>query len=193
MFRGRAKLLLLAVVGALAVLVVVGVLVGDNDDGGTTVTNDDAVAAGCLPLERTTPLPKAPKHVAGTVDYTDVPPNSGDHAANTLRNAKRFYSRDDNPAAEQAVHNLEHGLVVAWYDDLLPDDEVKRLEAASQGMGSRFVAVPWRRSAFPDGRHFALTAWGKTLRCERVSASVIEQFIEDHADSKDAPEAGYSV
>lgn len=187
----------MAVVGVLAALVAIGALTGDDDGGGgdndVAALSKAATAAGCLPLQRTTPLPKAPKHVAGTVDYAEAPPNSGDHSANTLRNAKRFYSRDDNPAAEQAVHDLEHGLVVAWYDDELSDDEVTTLADISQGMGSRFVAVPWRRSAFPDGRHFALTAWGRTMRCERVSAEVVEQFIEDHADSEDAPEAGYSV
>lgn len=199
--RGRAKLVL-AVVGVLATLVAIGALTGDDSDDGdgrgggdndVAVLSKAATAAGCGPIERTTPLPKAPKHRAGAIEYAEAPPNSGDHSGNTLRNAKRFYSRDDNPAVEQAVHNLEHGLVVAWYDDELPDDEVATLSDISQRMGSRFVAVPWRRSAFRDGRHFALTAWGKTLRCERVSAEVVEQFIEDHADSEDAPEAGYSV
>lgn len=191
--RGRGKLVLLAVGGVLAVLVIVGVLAGDRgDDNGSTELSEAATAAGCTPVERTT-LPEKPTHRAGTLDYDDAPPNSGDHSPNTLRNAKRFYSRDDNPAVEQAVHNLEHGLVVAWYDDELPADQVAVLEQTSQGMGSRYVAVPWRRSAFAGGRHFVLTAWGRTQRCGSVSAEVIRQFIEDHADSEDAPEAGYSV
>ena len=172
-----------------AALVAVGALTGDDDPG----EEPPPVAEGCLAVERTTPVPKGGLHKAGTIPYADAPPNSGEHSPNTLRNAKRFYSRDDNPAPEQAVHDLEHGLVVAWYDDELPDDQVAQLQGISQGMGARYVAVPWRRSVFPGGRHFVLTAWGKTQRCDRVSPEAIRQFIEDHADSKDAPEAGYSV
>jgi hypothetical protein len=191
--RGRRNLLL-AVAGVLGGLVVAGVLAGggDNEEPGTD-PGEVAAAAGCLLLERTAPVPRGNKHVNGTVDYPQAPPDSGDHAAQTLRNAKRFYSRDDNPSVEQAVHDLEHGLVVAWYDDELPDDQVAILEATSQGMGTRYVVVPWRRSAFEESRHFVLTAWAKTMRCERVSVEVIRQFIEDHADSEDAPEKGYSV
>jgi len=192
-------------VAVVAVLVVIGVLAGpqdgDNGDNGgngnVTVEGEvstEAAAAGCLPVQKARlPGPKeAPKHVNGDVDYKDVPPSFGDHSPRTLRNAKRFYSREDNPPPEPAVHNLEHGLVVAWYDNELPDDEVAKLEALSQGAGSRFVAVPWTREVFEDDRHFVLTAWGVTQRCRSVDPTVVEQFIEDHADTL-APEKGYSV
>lgn len=192
--RGKGKVVLAAVVGVLAVLVAVGTLTnGDGPGDEPVLLTDEAAAAGCLPLQRRPPLASTPLHRTGPIAYPEAPPDSGDHAPNTLRNAKRFYSRDDNPPPEPAVHNLEHGLVVAWYDDELPADQVAALEELSQGMGPRFVAVPWRRSVFPDGRHIVLTAWRRTQRCQRVSAAMIEQFVEDNADSEDAPEKGYSV
>ena len=182
----------------LAVLVVlagIGLVTRGGDDEPSVdagALRAAAATAGCQPVIQTA-LPEAPKHVPGTVPYADTPPNAGDHSPRTLRNAKRFYSREDNPAPEQAVHNLEHGLVVAWYDNELPADQVAILEAESQGMGSRFVAVPWTREPFPGDRHFVLTAWGRTQRCKNVSPVVIRAFIEQNADSDDAPEKGYSV
>lgn len=193
---GRRTLLwvVLAVVGVVAVLAVIGA-VTDSEEGGGGGTDEPpsavAAAAGCTPVEKEK-VKEAPKHVGGEVDYDVAPPHSGNHSPNTLRNAKRFYAREDSPSVEQAVHNLEHGLVVAWYDPELPADQVAILEQSAQGMGSRYVVVPWDRSSFPGGRHFALTAWGVRQYCERVSAEHIRAFIEDHADT-DAPEKGYSV
>lgn len=196
--RGMRKPLLIAVavVAAFALIGVVVNLVGDDENDGTGVDSGALQAAmataGCQPVV-TTALPKEVKHVAGTIQYDDAPPNAGSHSPQTLRNAKRFYSREDNPSPESAVHNLEHGLVVAWYDTQLPADQVAVLEGESQGMGSRFVAVPWNRDPFAGDRHLVLTAWGRTQRCRNVSPVVIRAFIAQHADNKDAPEAGYSV
>lgn len=189
------RLVPLAIVVVLAVL---GLAACPRDGSGSIDVDDDgkvstaAAAAGCLPVERAE-LPKEPlAHVNGEVEYDDEPPSFGDHSPSTLPNVKRFYSRDDAPPPERAVHNLEHGLVVAWYDDQLPDDEVAALEAIARDMGTRFVAVPWSRSTFEDDRHFVLTAWGVTQRCRSVSAPVVEDFVADYADTL-APEKGAPV
>lgn len=183
---------------AVAVLAAIG-LAGCDRNGNESIDVDDegkvsteAAAAGCLPIERAQ-LPKEPPgHVNGEVDYDVEPPSFGEHSPRTLSNIKPFYSRDDAPPPERAVHNLEHGVVVAWYDDELPDDQVAALEAVAPDMGRRFVAVPWTRSTFDDDRHFVLTAWGVTQRCRTVSAAVVEQFVDDHADTL-APEKGAPV
>jgi hypothetical protein len=189
---------LAAVVVVIAVLAAIGAMTddGDGDDNGGTGSEPTgeltaaADEAGCLPVEKEEL--GQPKHRTGEIDYDTVPPAQGDHSPNTLRNTKRFYSRDDNPPPEGAVHDLEHGLVVAWYDDELPDDQVKILEESAQGMSNRYVVVPWSRSDFEAGRHVVLTAWGVRQRCERVSVEHIQEFIDDHADT-DAPEKGYGV
>jgi hypothetical protein len=182
---------LLAAAVVLVALVVIGLVAGDRDKKEPVVV--DGSSAGCLPMTRQVPPPEGGKHRAGTLDYAEAPPNNGEHSPMTLRNIKRFYSREDAPAAEQAVHDLEHGLVVAWYDDELPADQVAALADVANDAGSRFVAVPWSRSVFEGDRHFVLTAWGRTMRCSTVSAEVVTRFVKAETDGDDAPEKGYSV
>lgn len=194
---------LAAVAGVVVLLVIVGALTGDDDTGNGNGVDDDAaevVALGasaeeaeCAPVEHEQPIPPGPAHQNGTLDWPDAPPNSGVHNAQTLRVLKRFYEREDAPAPERAVHNLEHGLVVAWYDDELPEEEVDALRRVADAMPTnRFVAVPWSRRAFADDRHVVLTAWGHTQRCRRVSGRVFYDFTRTYAD-KDAPEKGAPV
>jgi hypothetical protein len=181
----------LVAVAVLAVLVVIGLIAGPQDDDKGTQP------AGCTEVARTTPVPEGGKHRAGRIDYAEAPPNAGEHNPSTLRTLKRFYSRDDVADSatfvEQAVHDLEHGVVVAWYDNALSADQVADLREVADAGGKRFVAVPWTRSEFGGGRHLALTSWGRTQRCRAVSAKVIADFVHDFADSDDAPEHGYSV
>jgi hypothetical protein len=192
----------LAAVAVIAVLVVVGMLTGDDQK--KKQEEEEAAAevvalgpapeeAGCTEVEHEDPIPKGPAHRNGTLEWEDVPPNSGEHNARTLRTLTRFYSRGDDPAPELVVHDLEHGIVVAWYDPELPDEEVATLEQVARALPTnRFVAVPWNRSTFEDGRHVVLTAWGHTQRCERVSGRVVYEFTREYAD-KDAPEKGAPV
>lgn len=190
-----------AVAAVLLVLVVVGALTGDDDTSppkadGTTDVAELGVAsadADCTPVQHVQPVPEGPPHENGTLTWSQVPPDHGVHNARTLRALTRFYERSDEPAPEQAVHDLEHGLVVVWYDDELPDDEVDALREVAVAMPlNRFVVVPWNRSTFADGRHVVLTAWGHTQRCRRVSGQVAYDFIRTYAD-KDAPEKGAPV
>ena len=176
----------LAAVAVLAVLTVIGIVAQSAED-------DKAEAAGCTAVERTQPTPPGGKHRSGPIDYAEAPPNAGEHSPNTLRILSRFYARDDAPDPERAVHDLEHGVIVAWYDDELPAADVAALKEVADDIAGRFVAVPWRRSVFPGGRHLALTAWGTTQRCRTVSAGLVKDFYKDHVDSEDAPERTYSV
>lgn len=149
--------------------------------------------ADCAPVEHEQPIPAGPAHQNGTLSWPEIPPNSGVHHAQTRRTSTRFYERADNPPPERAVHNLERGIVVAWYDNELPDPEVDALPQVAEAMPiHRFVAVPWARAAFGDGRHVVLTAWGHTQRCRRVSGRVFSDFTRAYAD-KDAPEKGAPV
>jgi hypothetical protein len=129
-------------------------------------------------------------HVTTTVDYPkllaekgeQIPPSSGPHNANPLPDSIHFYQRADKPTLERAVHNLEHGFIVAWYDSELPQAEVTKLQTIAGQAGQRFIAVPWDRGVFPDGRHFVLSAWDRTQRCGTVSADVVADFVKTYAD-----------
>ena len=146
-----------------------------------------AADAGCA-AEVSEPTPEAwTKHVPTKVDYPVAPPDGGPHHQVTLSmGADHFYAASEHPAPERAVHDLEHGLVVAWYDTELSAAEVGALKQVAAAAGSkklRFVAVPWDRGAFADGRHVVLTAWGVTQRCARVSGAAIDSFVARHADA----------
>jgi hypothetical protein len=147
-----------------------------------------ATAAGCTGVRNDVQISR--DHTAATVDYDklladkgeQVPPSSGPHDPNPLPDAIRFYQRADKPKVERAVHNLEHGFIVAWYDSALPQDQVTKLQDVANQAGERFIAVPWDRSVFPDGRHFVLTAWDRTQRCNTVNPDVVASFIKTYAD-----------
>ncbi len=131
------------------------------------------------------------------VDYQQIPPTSGRHHPQILPGATTFYEPDQLPQmTEKAVHNLEHGYVVAWYDKDLPQPEQDVLREVAEsvrpggaGNATKFIAVPWDRGVFPDGRHLVLTAWGHAQPCTRVSGAVVQQFIDSYRAPKgDAPE-----
>jgi hypothetical protein len=117
-----------------------------------------------------------------TVNYAAAPPSSGDHDADPLPDSVRFYTAASGIRIERAVHNLEHGFVVAWYDAGLPADQVTKLHSIAENSGNRFIAVPWSRSVFSGDQHFVLTAWDRTERCGTVSQGVITEFIHKYTD-----------
>jgi len=156
-------------------------------------------AADCAEEKSDNPIPPASQHVpeGQTVDYPVAPPDGGEHTAGvTLHIAEGFYTRASQPAPEHAVHSLEHGVVIGWYDKALSSDEVtvlQKIGAAAVNKNQRFIAVPWERTDFADNKHFVLTSWGHTQRCGKVSGEAVAAFVTKHADSADAPEHGASV
>ncbi len=169
--------------------------------GHVTSASKTAAAAGCTGVVND--ASRGNTHVAAnqTVNYDAAPPSSGNHDADPLPDAFHFYERIPNLRIERAVHNLEHGFIIGWYDSKLPDDQVAALRTASETAGNRFIAVPWERSDFPDSKHFVLTAWDRTQRCATVSEAAIKEFVATYAnpdpagaawDSPTATESGAS-
>jgi hypothetical protein len=159
-------------------------------------------AAGCLGVHND-PLSAAAQHVEGPIDYTKekygddrdgtvpIPPTGGKHNALSLGDTVRFYPLSDKPRPERAVHNLEHGYIVVWYDSKLPEDQVTKLqELAKSGTLTRLLVVGWWQSDLPADKHVVFTSWGRTDRCTTVSDAVATKFYQDHLNSEVAPEAG---
>lgn len=160
-------------------------------------------AAGCDGVHND-PVSPAAIHVANkTIDYAKqkygdtrggtppLPPSGGPHNPVPLGDTTRFYGLDQNPRPERAVHDLEHGYIVGWYDSGLPAQQVSQLQQlATDPSLSRLLIVGWTQGALPDGKHFVLTSWGRTDRCASVSTAVVRQFYSAHVNSKLAPEAG---
>jgi len=156
--------------------------------GYLTTPTAAAKAADCTGV-RNDKMSPAALHTPDRVTYDTAPPSSGKHNPDPLPDSIHFYAQSEHPSIERAVHLLEHGFIIGWYDTKLAADQVTKLKAASATAGSRFVAVPWDRQDFQDNRHFALTAWGRTQRCMTVSPTVISQFVGKYTNVT-APEAG---
>ncbi len=207
----RRSLLIYGTGGLVAVALLAGIIVYalvDNrakDEsrsvGHVTTASAAATATGCTGVVND--ASRGSTHVATnqTVNYEVAPPSSGNHDSSPLPDAYRFYERIPNLRIERAVHNLEHGFVIGWYDPKLPDDQVTALRTAADAAGNRFIAVPWERGEFADNKHFVLTAWDRTQRCATVSESAIKDFVKTYANpslagaawaSPTAPESGAS-
>jgi len=159
-------------------------------------------AAGCLGVHND-PVSPAGNHVATPIDYAKepygdtrggtapIPPTGGKHNAVSLGDTTRFYPLSEKPRPERAVHNLEHGYIVAWYDSKLPASEVTKLESLAKDPAfSRLLVVGWWQSDLPSDKHVVLTSWGRTDRCGTVSDDVVKRFYSDHLNSNLSPEAG---
>jgi len=159
-------------------------------------------AAGCDGVHQD-PISPSGQHIATAIDYTKekygdteggtqaIPPTGGKHNFVSLGDTTRFYPLSEKPRAERAVHNLEHGYVVVWYDSKLPQTDVGKLQALAQLPNlSRLLVVGWWQGDLPGGKHVALTSWGRTERCGRVDSAVVNNFYAKHVNDKVAPEAG---
>lgn len=153
--------------------------------------------AGCT-AAKSEPVPKeatndAVKHTTEQVNYPDpIPPTSGRHNPNPLPvGAKKFYSRQENPPPERAVHNLEHGYVVVWYDKQVSDADVKLLQKAADSAEGKLLVVPWQRADFPNDKHVVMTAWSERQTCSGVSGDAMQKFMDNYGGIHGvAPEKG---
>ncbi|WP_322778641.1 DUF3105 domain-containing protein [Frankia sp. Cas4] len=192
----RRSFLIYGTGGLVAVAVLAGIIVyalvanqakdESHSVGHVTAASAAATAAGCTGVVND--ASRGNTHVAANqpVNYDLAPPSSGNHDASPLPDAYRFYERIPNLRIERAVHNLEHGFIIGWYDAKLPDDQVTALRTAADAAGNRFIAVPWARSEFADNKHFVLTAWDRTQRCATVSESAIKEFVKTYANPSPA-------
>lgn len=137
------------------------------------------------------------------IKYTTVPASSGPHWDTPASFDRTFYTKDDRPAVETLVHNLEHGYTIVWYDETLAKDSeqmdelkqiAQRFNHTTPDNSKKFIVAPWLKSdggAFPKGKHIAFTRWtteaGRRVFASKVSGEAIEQFMKKFPQ-KDSPE-----
>ena len=120
-------------------------------------------------------------HVAGPVDYPQIPPNSGDH--NVTPQQCAVYTEPIAP--EHAVHSLEHGAVWITYNDDVPEDQVAALAAKVEGDPYGLMSpVPEQSSPIN------LSAWGRRLSVDSADDPRIDDFIEGYRSGPQTPERG---
>lgn len=172
---------------------------------------EPATTAGCSPVVTKKATGNQQHEAEGTtISYPDSPPAFGPHYAVTAPLARKFYTVDDRPAVEYAVHNLEHGYTLLWYDAAVASDadrlaEVEAIASKFEGrrLSDKFIALPWTAKdgkVFPDGAHVALTHWsvggdvadvskqrGVWQYCDAPSGAAVATFVKDYPYS-DSPE-----
>jgi len=124
--------------------------------------------------------------------YNSNPPSSGPHYAEEL--PRGFYEEADlaawNPFPEAyAVHNLEHGYIVFWYNcQVLDEAACAQLKAQIRDYMEnplsvpKLVALPWEETDLP----LVLTSWGYRLEMPVFDAGQATAFI--NANRLRAPE-----
>ena len=144
------------------------------------------------------------KHLPNEIDYSKekfgdtadgappIPPSGGNHNQVSLGDqVTRFYPVADKPRPERAVHNLEHGYIVVWYDSKLPAEQVQLLQSMAKDPSMpRLIVVGWWQGDLPLDKHVVLTSWQKSERCGSIDTAVTRNFYNVHVDAPQAPEAG---
>lgn len=135
-------------------------------------------------------------HVNQPPQYQNVPATSGPHFGETLPPAESVYDVPFDPAFEfRAVHNLEHGYIIMYYDqegDGAVDPETLD-ELTSLARSQRKVIIaPYPN--LPEGENLVLVAWNRAQRCDVSGASagdvreVADYFIDRFREGPEAPE-----
>jgi hypothetical protein len=155
-----------------------------------------ADAAGCGAI--TVPEGSAPSrdHLASgaSYDYPNHPATAGPHDPSPLSIPPHVYT-DPIPHETQAVHNLEHGSVIAYYRadgaDALSAKAVTALDAVAEG-SKNSIAAPYAQ--LPDGTQVAIVAWNKLMSCTGPmsadqATTVFQGFIDSYQCTDNAPES----
>ena len=122
--------------------------------------------------------------------YNSVPATSGPHWNLWEGIAPLNWGVYTSPVAEPAaVHNLEHGGVVIWYQDTATQDDIDKLtqwtQQALNGTNYKVLLSPWNGKDF--GHPIAVTAWDWLLYMDKADTDLLQKFQDAHPAS-DAPE-----
>lgn len=121
--------------------------------------------------------------------YSSTPAASGPHWDTTQLLNWGVYSTAI--PQEPAIHNLEHGGVVIWYQAAqVTPEQIDELEnyTRSWNTSERFkvLVAPWAGSDF--GRPMAMVSWTWLLYLDEVDTELMDRFVDQHYG--DSPEPG---
>ena len=114
--------------------------------------------------------------------YNSNPPTSGPHAPGAA--VCGIYR--EAPPDINLVHDLEHGVVVVYYDPEVGAEVRDGIESFARDAGSHVIVAP--REGMET--QIALTAWTHLLRLDEFDRSAIDFFYGEF--SQRGPEAGVS-
>ena len=120
--------------------------------------------------------------------YPDRPASSGEHFGNWIKSGAYDVLVDERAL----VHNLEHGYVVAYYNEDAPVDQVANLKAFAQdqidGDYAKVIVAPYAE-ALANEANFTYVAWGFRQACRDFDPGVFDVFLQaHHSGAGNAPE-----
>jgi hypothetical protein len=123
--------------------------------------------------------------------FSSVPGTSGTHW--NTPGGWGVYPPTAGIAESQAVHNLEHGGIVIWYQSAQLDEAgVKALTdyVHQQVRGAKFKMIlsPWTGQDF--GHPIAVTAWDWLLYLDTSDIGQIQAFVDAHYGKAPEPNGG---
>jgi hypothetical protein len=143
--------------------------------------------------------------------YATTPPASGPHADVTL--PAGVYDSLTTEDLHRAIHSLEHGATIVWYDSTAPAGRIaqltgfydRRVQDAPVGQ-DRVIVAPYdfpgdAAGILPEGTQMAVVAWHRLRSCADVDLAVAFDFTsqysfpttEDREYAGDAPEPGSAI
>jgi hypothetical protein len=121
--------------------------------------------------------------------YPSIPPASGPHDPRAL--APGVY--DSPPDLGRAIHSLEHGGTIVWYDPSAPEEAIADIKAfydrsvADVAAGQdRVIVAPFAypdlgATGLPGGAQMALVAWHNVQTCSSPNLAVALDFTSQYA------------
>jgi len=154
--RSKWMLIAFAASGVIGLAVVAGVIALTNGGSGGDTANAAEVptalqAAGCT---FKTVKATGREHVTSLdakIKYNTSPPSNGNHYFSPA--TWGFYGSAANPI--QVVHNEEHGGVVIWWGDKVPQATIDKLHEFYSSSPNGMLGTPYPTL----GKKIALTAW----------------------------------
>lgn len=172
----------------LVLLVLSGCSGGDGGDAGNDLEGGQSELIGDADegiegVEAIRVYYSSPVHTEGIVDYDLRPPAGGLH--NPVWWNCGFY--DEPVPDENAVHDLEHGVVWLAYAPDLPEADIEVIHDLVRA-NDKVLAAPY--PALEPGEAVVATAWARQLRLDSVDDPRLAEFVDQYQDGSQAPESG---
>ena len=154
-----------------------GVLCSELSCFGKPDTDDRRHVADDIDIPICTPAQLAQNQITNPVCYHSNPPTSGPHSG--VVGAFRIY---ENPLRkENAMHSMEHGGVVVWYNTS-DQAAIDKLKSIVQGELDRGRLVVMTRYTGMEAETIALTAWTRLDKfpVSELTEKRVKDFIEEH-------------
>lgn len=191
---------------------IVGLVVALVGGGGLLVVNamrssaerDERIAAlageiGCgriLSDDAGDLVDQGSEHVPQPPEYENVPATSGPHFQEWLPPGESVYDVPFDPAFEfRAVHNLEHGYVIMYYEQegegALDQETLDELTSLARSQ-RKVIIAPYPN--LQEDEDLVFVAWNRAQRCDVSGApagdvrEVAEYFVDRFREGSEAPE-----